>query len=123
MRLLTLLLPLLVATPAVAVEDLPRFKVDYYLYAYSDTTGEHKQARLNVIHYLSGVRDHLWWECEYEVTIEQLLMGANMQIKAARMTMEDKAFDKFTADTAFGDMVFISLHNEALYEKPEPCSK
>lgn len=46
-----------------------------------------------------------------------------MQIKAARMTMDDAAFDKFLMDTPFGDMVFISLHNESLYGKPKPCSK
>jgi len=123
MRLIPLLLALMIAAPAFAVEDLPRFKIDYYIYAYSDTTDEQKQARLNVVHYLSGVRDHLWWECEYEVTIKQLLEGANMQIKAARMTMDDARFDKFLEDTPFGDMVFLSLHNEALYGKAEPCSK
>ncbi|WP_318855004.1 hypothetical protein [Sinorhizobium meliloti] len=123
MRLIPLLFALMIAAPAFAVEDLPRIKIDYYVYAWSGTSEDQMTSRLTVVNYLSGVRDHLWWECEYEVTIQQLIEGANMQIKAARMTMDDARFDKFLEDTPFGDMVFLSLHNEALYGKAEPCSK
>ncbi|MDX0370625.1 hypothetical protein GOC23_23935 [Sinorhizobium meliloti] len=123
MRLIPLLLALLTATSAFGAEDLPRIKSGYYVYAWSGTSEDQMTSRRTVVNYLSGVRDHLWWECEYEVTIQQLLEGANMQIKAARMTMDDAHFDKFLEDTPFGDMVFLSLHNEALYGKAEPCSK
>lgn len=122
MKLIALLLSL-IATPALAVEDLPRFKVSYYINAFLGMSDEQMKGRHAVVHYLSGVRDLLWWQCEYDVTIEQLLQGANFQIKAARDTMDDASFEKFLDDTAFGDMVFISLHNEPLYGKPKPCSK
>ncbi len=122
MRIAALLLSLL-ATPAFAIEDLPRFKVSYYFDAYLGTSPDQMRGRLNVVQYLAGVRDLLWWQCEYEVTIEQLLEGANFQLKMFRTTMDDASFDKFIDDTPFGDMVFLSLGNEHLYGKPKPCSK
>ncbi len=85
MRLVPLLLALLIATPAVAVETWPRFMLVDYIHAWSGTS------RRTVVDYLSGIRDCLWWQCEYEVTIQQLLHGTNMQIKAARITMDDPA--------------------------------
>ncbi|WP_322886121.1 hypothetical protein U8C32_34395 (plasmid) [Sinorhizobium medicae] len=117
MRLVPLLLALLIATPAVAVETWPRFMLVDYIHAWSGTS------RRTVVDYLSGIRDCLWWQCEYEVTIQQLLHGTNMQIKAARITMDDPALERVLSQTPFGDMVFLSLRNEPLYGKPAPCSK
>lgn len=73
MRLIPLLLATLIATPSVAVEDLPRFPIIYYINAWSGTSDDRMKSRRAVVDYLSGVRDHLWWQCEYEVTIQQLL--------------------------------------------------
>lgn len=123
MRLVPLLLALLIATPAVAVETWPRFMLVDYIHAWSGTSAEHMKSRRTVVDYLSGIRDCLWWQCEYEVTIQQLLHGTNMQIKAARITMDDPALERVLSQTPFGDMVFLSLRNEPLYRKPAPCSK
>ncbi|RVJ77871.1 hypothetical protein CN168_18910 [Sinorhizobium medicae] len=123
MRLVPLLLALLIATPAVAVETWPRFMLVDYIHAWCGTSAEHMKSRRTVVDYLSGIRDCLWWQCEYEVTIQQLLHGTNMQIKAARITMDDPALERVLSQTPFGDMVFLSLRNEPLYGKPAPCSK
>jgi|GEM_PF-3436672 len=76
-------------------EAWPRFMLAYYIHAWSGTSAEHMKSRRTVVDYLSGVRDYLWWQCEYEVTIQQLLDGTNMQIKAARITMDDPALERF----------------------------
>ncbi|MDP9812588.1 hypothetical protein J2W42_005458 [Rhizobium tibeticum] len=97
-------------------------KVAYYIAAWSGESEAQMRGRINVLNCVSGIRDLLFWQCEYKVTVEQLIQGATLQIEAARKTMDGAKFTKFRDETPLGDMVFASLNNEAFYGKPKPCS-
>lgn len=104
----------------VLAQDMPRMTVGYYLYSFGTNDAAGKQ---NVAQYLSGIRDHLWWQCEYEATVTDLIKFADHQIKTFRETMSDEQFVKFANDTPYGDMVFISLKSTSLTNRPEPCER
>lgn len=92
--------------------------VGHYLYTFAtnDTAG-----KSNVVHYLSGVRDHLWWQCEYEATVMELMTFAEVQIKTFREIMSEEQFGKFANDTPYGDLVFLALKNQSLTNRQPPC--
>lgn len=120
MRRLLILLTLMWSTEAIAKDD--RMTVAYWIHAFAGKSAEQNAARLNVVHYLNGIRDHLWWQCEYEVTVEQLAHGALVQLQVFELTKTPVQMAKFMETTPFGDMVFISLRDQGITGKPAPCS-
>ena len=101
---------------------MPRMLVAYYFHAFYGEKDEETQiSRLSVINYLAGIRDHLWWQCEYETTVMELSKAAEFQIQSFQAVMNKEQFMSWAGETPFGDMVFLALKDEKLLGKPEPC--
>ncbi|TBC12648.1 hypothetical protein [Rhizobium ruizarguesonis] len=90
----------------IAADDMPRMVVGYYLHAFGTKT---KAEQLAVVEYLSGIRDHLYWQCEYTVRVTELLDAANAMIEVQKATQSHDEFVEWANRTPFGDMVFIGI--------------
>ncbi|MBB4230059.1 hypothetical protein [Rhizobium mongolense] len=118
--LLTAIAAILTFQTAFAAEDLPRFSVAYYVgaFAIKDDTG-----MKTVVQYLAGIRDHLYWQCEYDITVKELMDAANFHILAYKETHDAETFGDWSDNTPFGDVVFLGINNTLVTGKPEPCHK
>lgn len=122
MRYVLLFFGLLFSYAAHAEDDVERMTVSYVLDVFADKGERQVETKLNVAYYLAGIRDHLWWQCRYEVTVPVLFRGALFRLRAFEMTSSKPEFEAFKDKTPFGDMVFLSLHNNDFYGQPPPCS-
>lgn len=107
MRVSGLMLALyMCAGTANAVDDMPTMTVAYYLHAFGTKTPNEQS---QVVNYLAGIRDHMFWQCEYRVTVKDLIAAANQMIEASQSTYDHAEFVKWATRTPFGDMVFAGL--------------
>lgn len=107
MRLSGLILALLVsATATNADDDMPIMTVGYYLHAFGT---KNSTEQLQVVSYLSGIRDHIYWQCKYKVTVKNLIDASNRMIAASRTMHGNAEFVEWANKTPYGDMVFVGI--------------
>ncbi|MGO8313840.1 hypothetical protein ACC827_26525 [Rhizobium ruizarguesonis] len=94
------------ASPARTADDMPTMTVGYYLHAFATKT---PAEQLAVVHYLSGIRDHIYWQCKYTVTVRDLMDAANSMIAVWKAEKSHPQFVEWAKKTPFGDMVFIGI--------------
>jgi hypothetical protein len=107
MRLSGLILALFMSASAVnADDDMPIMTVGYYLHAFG---AKNSIEQLQVVSYLSGIRDHIYWQCKYKVTVRNLIDASNLMIAASRTTYHNAEFVEWANKTPYGDMVFVGI--------------
>lgn len=94
----------------------------YTIYAYLKTmSGKNDALILAMLSYFGGIRDHLYWQCEYEISVPEMRKFLEFHLNVTRSSMSDDEWNSFIRKTPVCDMIFIMLKVETLTQRKEPC--